>query len=81
MPRVRALEGREAGFLARVIQRIFRSALGRELNPIKVQAHAPRALLASFLANMILGSGRWAIGRDLAQLVRIRVAARNGCVF
>ena len=81
MPRVRALEGREAGFLARIIQRAFRSALGRELNPTKVQAHAPRVMLASFLSNMVFGSGHWSIGRDLAQLVRIRVAALNGCPF
>jgi hypothetical protein len=49
--RVRYLEGREAGLLARIIQRIFRQTLGRDLNPIKVQAHAPRAMLASFLSN------------------------------
>ena len=81
MPRVGALEGREAGLLARIIQRIFRATLGRELNPIKVQAHAPRVMLASFLSNRVFGSGRWNIGRDLAQLVRIRVATLNGCVF
>jgi alkylhydroperoxidase family enzyme len=81
MARIRSLEGREAGILAGIIQRVFRLAFGRELNPIKVQAHAPRAMLASFLSNMIFGSGRWAIGRGLVQLVRIRVAARNGCVF
>jgi AhpD family alkylhydroperoxidase len=81
MTRVRSLEGREAGVLAGIIQGMSRLALGRRLNPIKVQAHAPRAMLASFLSNLILGSGRWALGRDLLQLVRIRVAARNGCPF
>jgi hypothetical protein len=81
MARVRALEGREAGILAEVIQGIFRLALGRPLNPTKVQAHAPRVMLASFLSNMILGAGRWTVGRNLVQLVRIRVAARNGCPF
>jgi hypothetical protein len=59
----------------------LRLVLGRPLNPIKIQAHAPRPLLASFLANIILGSGQWAVGRSLIQLVRIRVAARNGCPF
>ena len=81
MARVRSLEGREAGILAGIIQGVVRLALGRPLNPIKVQAYAPRAVLASFLTNMILGSGRWAVGRTLIQLVRIRVAARNGCPF
>lgn len=81
MARVRSLEGREAGILAGMIQGMCRLFLGRPLNPIKVYAHAPRAMLASFLPNMIFGSGRWAIGAPLAQLVRIRVAARNGCPF
>jgi hypothetical protein len=81
MPRVHALEGREAGIVARVIQGLFRLRLGRALNPTKVQAHSTRAMLASFLSNAILQSGRWAIGMELAELMRIRVAARNGCPF
>jgi hypothetical protein len=81
MARVRSLEGREAGILAGMIQGISRLALGRRLNPIKVQAHAPRAMLASFLSNLLLGSGRWALGGDLLRLIRIRVAALNGCPF
>ena len=81
MARVRSLEGREAGILTGIMQGVFRLALGRPLNPTKVQAHAPRALLASFLSNMIFGSGRWAVGRNLVQMVRIRVATRNGCPF
>jgi alkylhydroperoxidase family enzyme len=81
MARIRSLEGREAGILAGILQGVYRLVLGRPLNPTKVQAHAPRAMLASFLSNLILGSGRWAIGRSLVQMIRIRVAARNGCPF
>lgn len=81
MARVRSLEGREAGMLAGILQGVFRLALGRPLNPTKVQAHASRVMLASFLSNLILGAGRWAIGRGLVQMVRIRVAARNGCPY
>jgi hypothetical protein len=81
MARVRSLEGSEAGILARVIQRIYRMILGRTLNPAKVQAHAPRALLSSFLANAILGSGQWVVGPALVSMVRIRAAAQNGCPF
>jgi hypothetical protein len=47
MARVRSLEGREAGILARIIQGVSLLALGRSLNPIKVQARAPRAMLSS----------------------------------
>jgi hypothetical protein len=79
--RVRSLEGREAGILTGLTQGLSRLALGRSLNPIRVQAHAPRGMLASFLSNMILGSGRWTVGRSLVQMVRIRVAALNGCPF
>ena len=81
MARVQSLEGRKAGILAGMIQSVFRVALGRALNPTKVQAHATRSMLASFLSNMIFGSGRWAVGRDLVQMVRLRAAARNGCPF
>jgi len=81
MPRVRALEGREAGLLARLVQAVFRAALGRELNPYKVEAHAPRTVLSSFLSNTLMTTGRWALGADLRQLVRVRVAALNGCPF
>ena len=82
MARVRSLEGREAGILAGIIQGMFRLFLGRPLNPIKVAAHSPRVMLAAFLPNMIFeSSGRWAVGRDLVRLVRIRAAARNGCPF
>ena len=81
MARVRSLEGREAGILARVIQAMLRRFTGRPMNPIKVYAHSPRALLASFLPNLIFNTGRWTIGAPLAFLIRIRVAARNGCPF
>jgi alkylhydroperoxidase family enzyme len=81
MPRISELEGTRAGLSARILHRIYRFALGRVINPAKVAAHAPRALWASFLSNAVLGSGRPAIGRDLAQLVRVRAAARNGCPF
>jgi len=81
MARVRSLEGRAAGFVAGTVQGLARLALGRRLNPTKVQAHAPRVVLASFLSNLILGTGRWTLGRDLLQLVRLRVAALNGCPF
>ena len=81
MARVRSLEGREAGIVAQVIQRLFRGLFGTALNPTKVQAHSTRAMLASFLSNAILGSGRWVVGRDLIEIARIRAAALNGCPF
>jgi hypothetical protein len=81
MARVHSLEGREAGVLAGIIQGVFRLVLGRSLNPTKVQAHAPRAMLSSFLSNALLGSGRWTVGQNLVHMVRIRAAARNGCPF
>ena len=81
MTRVRSLEGREAGILAGFPQGLYRVVLGRALNPVKVQAHVPRAVLSSFLSNAVLGSGRWSIGKELVYLVRIRAASRNGCPF
>lgn len=81
MARIRYLEGREAGLLARAVQAIFRRALGRELNPYKIQAHAPRVLLTYFLSNSLTTRGGFALPEDLRSLARLRVAARNGCFF
>jgi hypothetical protein len=81
MPRVRSLEGREAGIVAQAIQALFRMLFGSALNPTKVQAHSTRSMLASFLSNAILGSGKWVVGRDLLEMTRIRAAALNGCPF
>jgi len=79
--RVRSLEGREAGLVARLVQFILRMNVGKSVNPIKVQAHSTRAMLANFLANAIMSTGRARIGNDLRELVKIRAAARNGCPF
>jgi alkylhydroperoxidase family enzyme len=81
MARLRYLEGREAGFLARIMQALYRGQLGSEINPVKVVARVPRVLLSSFFSNALMATGRWTIGRELAQLVRVRVAALNGCAF
>lgn len=81
MTRVRSLEGREAGFVAGLVQTLFRFAIGKPLNPTKVQAHATRGMLASVFSNALLQTGRWEVGKDLCELMRIRVAALNGCPF
>jgi hypothetical protein len=73
--------GREAGLLARIVQAAYRSKVGREVNPPKILARVSRVLLWTFSSNALLATGRWAIGRELAQLVRVRVAALNGCPF
>ena len=80
-PRVRSLEGREAGLVARLIQFILRMNVGQSINPIKVQAHSTRVMIANFLANAIMSTGRTRVGNDLRELVKIRAAARNGCPF
>ncbi len=81
MTRVRSLEGREAGVAARIIQFLVRMNVGKDINPIKVQAHSTRAMVANFLANVITGTGRTKVGNDLRELVKIRAATRNGCPF
>jgi len=79
--RVRSLEGREAGLVARLVQFILRMTVGKNVNPIKVLAHSTRAMLANFVANAIMSTGHATIGNDLRELVKIRAAARNGCPF
>jgi hypothetical protein len=81
MTRVRSLEGREAGIVARIVQFLLKLNVGRNINPIKVQAHSTRAMLANFIANAIMGTGTTAVGNDIRELVKIRAATRNGCPF
>ena len=81
MARLRPLEGRDAGLVTRSVQAVFRLALGRELNPYKLAAYAPRTVLSSFLSNTLMTTGRWALGGDFRQMIRVRVAALNGCPF
>jgi hypothetical protein len=81
MTRVRSLEGREAGFAARIVQFLLKLNVGKDINPIKVQAHSTRTMLANFVANAIMGTGKAAVGNDIRELVKIRAALRNGCPF
>lgn len=81
MTRVRSLEGREAGVAGRIIQFLLRMNVGKDLNPVKVQAHSPRTMIANFAANAIMGTGKATVGNDIRELVKIRAAARNGCPF
>lgn len=81
MARLRFLEGREAGLVAGIVQAIFRRALGRALNPYKVQARSTPVLLSYFLSNSLFARGPARLAADLRSLARIRVAARNGCFF
>jgi hypothetical protein len=81
MTRVRSLEGREAGIVARVVQFLLKLNVGKNINPIKVQAHSTRTMLANFLANVIMGTGTASVGNDIRELVKIRAALRNGCPF
>jgi hypothetical protein len=81
MTRVRSLEGREAGIVARIVQFLLRLNVGKDINPVKVQAHSTRTMLANFVANAIMGTGRAAVGNDIRELVKIRAALRNGCPF
>ena len=81
MSRIRPLEGRDAGIVARIVQAILKRATGRSINPPKIQAHSTRSMLSNFFANAIMGSGRWEIGTGMVELVKIRAAVRNGCPF
>jgi hypothetical protein len=45
MTRVRSLEGREAGFVARIVQFLLKLNVGKHINPVKVQAHSTRTML------------------------------------
>jgi alkylhydroperoxidase family enzyme len=81
MTRVRSLEGRDAGIVAQILQFLLKMNVGKNINPLKVQAHSTRTMVANFIANAIMGTGKTAVGNDIRELVKIRAAARNGCPF
>lgn len=81
MTRVRSLEGREAGVAARIVQFLLRMNVGKDINPVKVQAHSTRTMIANFITNAIMGTGKTKVGNDIRELAKIRAAVRNGCPF
>ena len=70
MTRVRSLEGREAGVAARIIQFLLRMNVGKEIKPVKVQAHSTRMMVGNFVANAIMGTGRTTVGNDIRELAK-----------
>ena len=81
MPRLRRSRVVKQGSLTRAVQAVFRLALGRELNPYKVEAYAPRTVLVVVSVEHADDDRTLDAGADFRQLIRVRVAALNGCPF
>ena len=60
---------------------LMRRAMGRDLKPYGVMAHAPRVVPTQVAMNIGFETGRWALEPGLRKLIHLRVAALIGCVF
>jgi AhpD family alkylhydroperoxidase len=80
MTRVEALEGRRAPMLARVIARLSRRKLGREVEPVGVYAHAPSLLLGYGIYEQSTAA-QHAVSERLKMLAVLKAAALISCEF
>jgi alkylhydroperoxidase family enzyme len=60
---------------------LMRRAMGRDLTPYRVAAHASRVVPCLVAMNMAFETGRWALEPGLRKLIHLRVASLIGCVF
>jgi len=80
MPRIKGVEPRQAGLMARFAYFMSRRRLGRVIGPLKVMAHHPRLLRA--LAHMELGQeAAKTVPPNLKMLATIKAAMMIGCPF
>ena len=80
MPRIKPLERQEAKWSIRWMYGAAKRRFGKELTPLKVQAHVPGLVWASSLMSMFLDRKRH-VSHRLKSLVGLRTAARVGCQF
>jgi alkylhydroperoxidase family enzyme len=81
MARLAPLPPRAQTIATRLCRWVMRRVFGREIGPLGIWAHAPRAVPAAFALNALLETGPWAIEPALRKLVHLRVAQLIGCVF
>jgi alkylhydroperoxidase family enzyme len=60
---------------------LMRRAMGRDLRPYGIMAHAPRVVPGLVAMNVAFETGRWALEPGLRKLIHLRVATLIGCVF
>ena len=80
MTRVEALEGRRAPVLGRVLARLSRRKLGRDVDPVGVYAHAPRLLLGYGMYEQATSSEH-KVDERLKVLAVLKAAALVNCEF
>jgi hypothetical protein len=80
MARIAGLEKKQAPWHLRWFYGMTRKMFGKDLTPTKVQMRVPGLIWGSVAMEAALGRKR-RISLRLAQLAKVRTAARIGCPF
>lgn len=80
MTRIDGVSARRAGLLVRLVYRLSRRRLGREVDPIAVYAHAP-GLLAGYGVFEVATASQHEVGVRLKALAQLQAAALVNCEF
>ncbi|HTQ68416.1 MAG TPA: carboxymuconolactone decarboxylase family protein [Solirubrobacteraceae bacterium] len=80
MTRIQTLQGRQAPLAARVIERVVRRKVGRDLDPIGVYAHAPGMLVGYSMYEQATAS-QHTVPERLKILAVLKAAALIRCEF
>jgi hypothetical protein len=80
MARISGLEKKQAPWHLRWFYSTMRKMFGKDLTPVKAQMRVPGMIWGSVAMELALG-GKRRISLRLAQLAKVRTAARVGCPF
>lgn len=80
MARIEGIDPKRTSFLMRLVFNKTRKLLGRDLTPMKIQAHVPRVFWVNVLTELLLGE-KARVPRRLRSLIALRTAVRVGCPF
>jgi len=81
MARLAPLPPRAQSLATQVCRWLMRRVMGRDARPYGIWAHAPRAVPAAVVLNVVFETGGWMLEPALRKLVHLRVARIIGCVF
>jgi len=80
MTRIEGVPARGAGPLVRIIYRLSRRRVGREVDPVRVYAHAPGLLLSYGIFEQAT-AGQHEVPERLKALAQLKAAALVNCEF
>lgn len=80
MARIQGIDPKQAPLPMRLIFKMVRKMVGRDLTPLKIGARVPRVFWFHALANWLLFQ-KPSVPQRQCMIVTLRTAARVGCPF